>query len=214
MNAPPPPSPDLTAAGPAVSVPELIFIAILMLFFAVWGWRHGLDAVLIAGIFVLFGRFSADILAKPVASAVNIFTGVFKVLTGGQFSREALMAAIFGGDKAPPLLIDMTKPDDLILKWIGTILFAMIVYIGFKFAFKKAGGRDPLIERLFGFFGGGIVGYMCVTYVLDRHVTFPAAVLIQPSDVPQIAVDAPLFVVIVLVLVVFGVGRAKPAKKK
>lgn len=197
-----------------ISIPELIFIGILMLFFAAWGWRHGLDAVLIAGVFVLFGRFSADILAKPIASAVNIFVGMFKVLTGGQFSREALMAAIFGGDQAPKPLIDMANPNDLILKWIGTVIFVMIVYLGFKFARQRAGGRDPLLERVFGFLGGGIAGYMCVTFVLDRHVIFPLPVVIEPSDVPQIRVDAPLLVLIILVLIVFGVGRAKPAKKK
>jgi len=32
--------------------------------------------------------------------------------------------------------------------------------------------------------------------------------------VPQIRVDAPLLVLVILVLIVFGVGRAKPAKKK
>jgi hypothetical protein len=63
--------------------------------------------------------------------------------------------------------------------------------------------------------GGGALGYMCVTFVLDRHITFPQQIEIQQSTVPQITVDAPLLVAIVIVLIVFGIQRSKaPAKKK
>jgi hypothetical protein len=45
-------------------------------------------------------------------------------------------------------------------------------------------------------------------------VKFPQTVVVQPSGVPPVKVDASLLVVVVLVLIVFGYGRSRTAKKK
>ena len=46
---------------------ETVLIVILLLFFAAWGWRHGLDASIIAGLVVIFGAWAAPELAAPLA---------------------------------------------------------------------------------------------------------------------------------------------------
>ncbi len=197
-----------------ISLPELAVIALPVFFFGVWGWRHGLDAAIVAGLFVLFGRVSADTLAVPIASIVNMFAGLFALIAGGQFSRDAMLATIFGGPGAPPPLINVKDANDVILRWMGTAIFAMIAYIGFQYAVKKFGGKDPLFESVAGFFGAAAVGYLAVTFVVDRHVTFPQTVVVEPSTTPQVSIDAPWIVITILVLVVFGVSRAKAGQKK
>jgi hypothetical protein len=198
-----------------IQVPELYLIGALALFFAFWGWRHGLDAVILAGAFVLFGRVSVDTLAVPVGAIINMFYGIFELLTTGKFSGNNLFAVVGGDPNVVPLLIKVRDPNDAWMKVLGTTLFVMIAYIGFRFAVKRAGGKDTPIEQVFGLIGGAALGYMCLTFVIDRHIVFPQALVIQPSQTPQILLDAPLIVAIVVVLVVFGIQRSKaPAKKK
>jgi len=198
-----------------IQVPELYLIGALILFFAIWGWRHGLDAVILAGLFVLFGRMTVDTLAIPVGATINMFYGIFKLMTTGKFSGGNLFAVIGGDPNVVAPLIHVRDPNDVPVKLLGTVLFLMIAIIGFRFALKKAGGKDTPIEQVFGLVGGAALGYMCITFVVDRHITFPQALVIQPSEVPQISVDAPLLVAIVMVLIVFGIQRSKaPAKKK
>ncbi len=89
-----------------IQVPELYLIGALILFFAIWGWRHGLDAVILAGLFVLFGRMSVDTLAIPVGATINMFYGIFQLFATGKFSGGNLFAVI-GGDPnvVAPLIV-------------------------------------------------------------------------------------------------------------
>jgi hypothetical protein len=144
-----------------------------------------------------------------------MFYGIFRLTTTGKFSGGNLFAVIAGDPSVVPPLINVRDPNDVGVKLLGTALFLMIAYIGFRFALKRAGGKDTPIEQVFGLIGGAALGYLCITFVIDRHVAFPQALVIQPSTVPQISVDAPLLVAIVMVLIVFGIQRSKaPAKKK
>lgn len=198
-----------------IQVPELYVIGALISFFAIWGWRHGLDAVILAGLFVLFGRVSVDTLAVLVGAIVNMFYGIFTLLTTGKFSGNNLFAVIAGDPKVVAPLINVRDPDDVAVKVLGSALFVLIACLGFRFGLKKAGGKDKFLEQVFGLVGGGALGYMCLTFVIDRHIVFPQALVIQPSETPQILVDAPLLVAVVMVLIVFGIQRSKaPAKKK
>ena len=197
---------------PTIPIPELVFIGAIDLLFAYWGYRHGLDAIILAALFVLFARLSADTLAVPVASSANIFYGLFEIIAGGKFSRDAMLDIIFGGPNAPPPLIDVKDPNNIVLRLIGTTLFAMIAYVGFKFALQRAGGKDTPIEQIFGAVGGGILGYLCLTFVIERHFQFARGahtIVIEPSQTPPIEVNAPLIVALVVVLIVFGVQRGK-----
>ncbi|MBI5566534.1 MAG: hypothetical protein HY870_16660 [Chloroflexi bacterium] len=202
-------------ATPLIPVPELTLIGVLVFFFALWGWRHGLDAVILAGLFVLFGRISVDVLAVPVGATINMFYGIFELMRTGKFSGGALFAVIQADETVVKPLINVRDPNDAWVKLLGTVLFVMIAYIGFRVALKRAGGKDTRIEQAFGFVGGGALGYMCLTFAIDRHISFPQQIMIERSEVPQISVDAPLLVAIVMVLIVFGIQRSKaPAKKK
>ncbi len=198
----------------AVKVPELALIGFLVLFFAVWGWRHGLDAVILAGLFVLVGRVTVDTLAVPIAAIVNMFYGLFKLMTTGQFTGNNMFGVIRGDPNVVKPLLNLTDPNDAAMKILGTVLFILIAFLGFRLALAKAGGKDTPIEQIFGLIGGAALGYICITFVIDRHITFPQALLVQPSETPQISVDAPLLVVVVMVLIVFGIQRSKPAAKK
>ena len=202
-------------ATPLIQIPEYALLGVLVFFFAVWGWRHGLDAVILAGLFVLFGRITVDTLAIPTGAIINMFYGIFDLFRTGKFSAGNLFGVIQADPNVVKPLIDVRNPDDAALKLLGTVLFVMIAYIGFKFAVQKAGGKDTPIEQVFGFVGGGALGYLCLTFVIDRHIALPQQIVIEPSAVPQINVDAPLLVAVVIVLIVFGIQRSKaPAKKK
>ena len=59
---------------------ETVLIAILLLFFAAWGWRHGLDAAIIAGLIVIFGIWAAPQLAVPLGKIINAVYALFVLL--------------------------------------------------------------------------------------------------------------------------------------
>lgn len=211
----PPAAPPAQYLPNVVPVPELLLIGLLVVFFAAWGWRHGLDAVIIAGLIVVLGRMTADTLAIPVGAIINMFYGIFNLLTTGRFSGNNLFAVIAGDPNVVKPLINIRDASDPALVLMGTILFVLIAFAGFRIAQNRAGGRDSWIESVFGFIGGGLLGYLCVTYVIDRHMQFPQVIEVVATDIPQIKVDAPLLVAIIVVIIVFGIQRSKaPARKK
>ena len=214
MNAPPPPG-QVSAVSAPIQIPELTIILLLAVLFALWGYRHGLDAIIIAGLIVLFGRASIDILAKVLSVVINIFYGLFELFKTNKFNPTNLFSVLESkGDVVQPL-IDIQNPNDTTLILVGTLLFILIAYVAFKIAKQKAGGKDPFVEQVFGFLGGAALGYLIITYVISRHITFPQSVEITASSgVKQIDLNGPLLVVVVLVIIVFGIGRTRPAKKK
>ena len=197
-----------------LTVPEMVFIAIFVFFFATWGWRHGLDATIIAALFTIFGLWAAPQLAVPLAKLLNAIVGLFRLLPSGQFSMQN-WTAIINGEYAPiPSFVDVTNPNSAGMILVNVALLGMIAYIGFRYADKKAGRKDPFLESVFGFIGAAVVGYLIVTFVVTRIMQFPQEITIQPSEVPTISVDAFLLIALVLVLIVFGVQRSKPPAKK
>ncbi len=54
-----------------LSTTETVLIGLLLLFFALWGWRHGLDAAIIWGLFVIFAAWAAPQLAVPLGKIFN-----------------------------------------------------------------------------------------------------------------------------------------------
>ena len=100
------------------------------------------------------------------------------------------------------------------MELVTLALFGMITYIGFRYALKKAGGKDPIIASVFGALGAMVVGYIITRFVIDKVFVFPQTVDIAPSEFPPLSVNASLLVAVVLVLVVFGIQRSKPPAKK
>ena len=198
-----------------LTVPELLFIAIFVFFFATWGWRHGLDATIIAGLFTMFGVWAAPQLAIPLGKLINAVIGLFRLLPSGQFSMQNWTAMINAEYEAIPSPIDVNDVNSMAMVLLTVAILGMIVAIGFRYANKKAGRKDPFLESVFGFVGAAVVGYMIVTFVVMRIMSFPQDITIEESTIPTINVDALLLVGMVLVLIVFGVQRSKsPAKKK
>ena len=98
--------------------------------------------MILAGLFVLFGRISVDTLAVAASAIINMFYGIFDLLRTGQLGPDTLIGVIRANPDVVKPLINLSNPDDAGLKLVGTALFVMIAYIGFKFAVQKAGGKD------------------------------------------------------------------------
>lgn len=192
---------------------ETVLIVILLFFFAAWGWRHGLDAAIIAGLIVIFGAWAAPELAAPLGKIINLFYGFFMLLVRGQFSMQNLTAVMNAQSEVLQPPVNVQDPNSQSLLLFTILIFVMFAVIGFRYAAKKAGGKDPFIASVFGLLGAAVVGYIIVRFVLDRIFTFPQTVVIEESPIPTINVDAFLLIAVVLVLVVFGVQRSKPSKK-
>jgi hypothetical protein len=192
---------------------ETVLIVILLLFFAAWGWRHGLDAAIIAGLIVIFGAWAAPELAAPLGKIFNLFYGIFVLLVRGQFSIPNVTAVMNAQSDVLEAPVNVQDPTSQSMQLFMIVIFAMFAIIGFRYADKKAGGKDSFIASLFGLLGAAVVGYICIRFVLDRIFTFPQTVVIEESPFPTINIDAVLLVAVVLVLVVFGVQRSKPTKK-
>ncbi|HTP09138.1 MAG TPA: hypothetical protein VMP08_12860 [Anaerolineae bacterium] len=193
---------------------ETVLIAILLLFFAAWGWRHGLDAAIIAGLIVIFGIWAAPQLAAPLGKIINAFYAFFILIVRGQFSMENWTAAINAQSQLMTAPVDVQNAESQSMQLFTILIFAAFAIIGFRYATKKAGGKDPFIASVFGLLGAAVVGYMCIRFILDRIFTFPQTVVIEESPIPAINIDAFLLIAVVLVLVVFGVQRSKPPTKK
>ena len=194
---------------------ETVLVALILLFFALWGWRHGLDAAILWGLFVVLGAWLAPTLAPYLGMLINALVGMVLLITRGQFSMDnwtALIKAQYAAVAAP---INVQDPNSSSMQLLTLVIFGMITYIGFRYALKKAGGKDPFIASLFGALGAMVVGYIITRFVLDRIFSFPAVqtVEIAPSEFPPISINATLLVAMVLVLVVFGIQRSKPPAK-
>jgi len=184
-------------------IDELTFIAILSLPIVFWGYRHGLDAMIIAVVGVLAGMLVSDTLAGGVVGAVNTFYNFFNAfLTVGGSSLDALIVAWRTG---PGLL---NTPEQVQL--FGTIIFGLITYVSFRLAFRQAGGTSSFLEAAFGALGGAVTGYVIVNFVFSRHVVFPQSVQITESQaLPSVTLDANVIVLIALVIVVFAVTSSR-----
>jgi hypothetical protein len=193
---------------------ETVLIVVLLLFFAAWGWRHGLDASIIAGLIVIFGAWAAPELAVPLGKMINAVFGFVMLLARGQFSMDNLSAVINAQSEVLQPPIDVQDPASPSMQLFTILVFVMFAIIGFRYASKKAGGKDPFIASAFGLLGAAAVGYICIRFVLDRIFTFPQTVVIEESPIPTLNIDAFLLIAVVLVLVVFGVQRSKPPAKK
>jgi hypothetical protein len=193
---------------------ETVLIGILLLFFAAWGWRHGLDASIIAGLIVVFGAWAAPELTAPLGKIINGTLGLFQLFMSGQFSIDNLSAVVNAQSETIQSAVNVQDPNSSSMQLLTIILFAIFAIIGFRYANKKAGGKDPIIASFFGLLGAVVVGYVCIRFVLDRIFTYPQTVTIAPSDIPTINVNATVLVAVVLVLVVFGIQHSKPPAKK
>jgi hypothetical protein len=192
---------------------ETVLIVILLLFFAAWGWRHGLDAAIIAGLIVIFGAWAAPELAAPLGKIINLIYGFVMLLVRGQFSIPNVSAVMNAQSEVLQPPVNVQDPASPSMQLFTIVIFAMFAIIGFRYASKKAGGKDPFIASVFGLLGAAVVGYIIIRFVLDRIFTFPQTVVIEESPIPAINLDAFLLIAVVLVLVVFGVQRSKPTKK-
>lgn len=197
-----------------LTISELAVLLVLMFFFARWGWRHGIDAVVLSGLFILTADLLSDELAKLVANIINFGYAFVTLLGMGQFSTQNLSAVLNGTSDILKPLVNQNNPQDVGFVVTAILVFVVIAYFAFQYAEKKVGGKDPFLESLFGFLGGGVLGYICVTFVLERLVRFPQTLIVEASDVPRVRIDANVIVVVVLVLIVFGYGRSKASKKK
>lgn len=194
---------------------ETVLIVLLLLFFALWGWRHGLDAAIIWGLFVVFATWATPQLAVPVGKIFNAFIGMVRLLTSGQFSMDNWSAVINAQSQVVEAPVNVQDPSSSSMQITMLAIFGMITYFGFQYALKKAGKKDRMIESFFGALGAMVVGYMIIRFTLDRIFTFPQTVEIAPSEFPPISVNATLLLMIVLVLVVYGVlHSSKPPAKK
>lgn len=193
---------------------ETVLIGLLLLFFALWGWRHGLDAAIIWGLIVIFAAWAAPELATPVGKLINGVVGFVKLLVGGQFSMDNLSAVVNAQSQVVEAPVNVQDPNSSSMELVTLALFGMITYIGFRYALKKAGGKDPFIASLFGALAAMVVGYIITRFVIDRVFSFPQTVQIAASEIPPINVNASLLVAVVIVLIVFGVQRSKPPAKK
>lgn len=193
---------------------ETVLIGLLLLFFALWGWRHGLDAAIVWGLFVIFAVWAAPQLTGSLGKIVNAVIGLVRLLMSGQFSTENWLAVINAQSQIVEASVNVQDPNSSSMQLTTLAIFGVISYIGFQYALRKAGKKDPIIASFFGALGAMVVGYLIVRFVIDRLLTFPQTVEIAQSEVPPLNVNATLLVAVVLVLVVYGIQRSKPPAKK
>jgi len=198
---------------------ETVLVGLLLLFFALWGWRHGLDAAILWGLFVILAVWLAPVLTPFVGKLINGVVGGVQLLMSDQFSLGNLSAVINAQLPTLQSPVNVQDPASSSMQLVTLAIFGVITYFGFRYALKKAGGKDPIIASFFGALGAMVVGYIIIRFMLDRIFSFPQTqtVEIAPSEIPPISVNATLLLAMILVLVVYGVLRSpksKPPAKK
>jgi hypothetical protein len=191
----------MTVPNP-LQLDELAFILLLSMPIIFWGYRNGLDAVMIAVVGTLGGMIFADTLAGGITSGINTFWRIGRGIM--EFGSEGLSRS----GEIPPLI---ETPEQVRLA--GTIIFLLITFVAFRIAGKRAGGHSNIFEAIFGMIGGAVVGYIIVTFVIPRHLALPQRVEIVETQLPVINLDANVLVLIALVVIVFGVQGSKKKKK-
>ncbi len=184
-------------------IDSLLFIVLLSIPVISWGFRHGLDAVIILVLGVLAAMAIADTLAGGVVGAVNtIFNLINAILTAGFGSPE-----FFSTFQAGPGLFQSEEQIHL----LGTIIFLMIFWAASRIAVRQAGGTESFFESAFGGLGGAVTGYLVISFVIARHVQLPQQVIVNPpsDSLPDITLDAGVVVLIALVVIVFGVTSSR-----
>ncbi len=149
---------------------ETLLIGILLLFFAAWGWRHGLDASIIAGLIVIFGVWLAPQLAAPLGKIINALLGMFILVTHGEFSMEnwsAFMNAQYANAASP---IDVQNPDSTSMQVLTILIFTSIAVIGFRYAKKKSGRQRSLYRFPVWIAGGGRGGLYVYPVCARSHL--------------------------------------------
>jgi len=194
-----------------LTLEELSFILLLSVPIMIWGYRHGLDAAIIAVIGVLAGMAFADFLVGGTVAALNTFWRLFNAIVGGGFGSPEFFTMLSEG----PGLIETPQQIQL----LGSIVFLAMTYVGFRIAFKRAGGRSNIFEGIFGALGAAVVGYLIITFLLMRHVQLPQVVQISETTElpgfalaegqPDITLNANVVVLLALVIIVFGVQNSK-----
>ncbi|NTU62844.1 MAG: hypothetical protein HGB05_05440 [Chloroflexi bacterium] len=198
-----------------LSTTEMVLIVVLLLFFAAWGWRHGLDAAIIWLLFVIFAVWAAPELAAPLGKIVNAVIGIVRLLPSGQFSMDNWSAVINAQSQVVEAPVNVQDPNSSSMQVMILVIFGMITFIGFRYALNRAGSKDSFLASFFGALGAMVVGYIIARFTIDRMFTFPQTVEIAESEFPPINVNATLLLMIVLVLVVYGVlHSSKPPAKK
>jgi hypothetical protein len=190
-----------------ITIEELPLILLLSLPIILWGFRHGLDAILIAVIGSLAGMVVADTIAAAMVTFINTSWRLGKAVLAVGFEPIEKTAAQYR--EIEPLI---QTPEQI--KLLGTIVFAIIAFVAFRIAYKRAGGRKNILEGIFGAIGGLVMGYIVVTFILPRHFELPTSVQITATtQLPVFNVDANVAVLLALVVIVFGVQSARPKKK-
>ena len=185
---------------------QLTLVLLLSLPLIYWGFKHGLDAVIILAIALLIGIAFSDRIANAANTIVNTFWKMAKATVEVGFGTPEFFTR-FREEKP---LID--SPEGL--KWLGTVIFVLLGYAGVRIAVKRAGGRKSIFEGIFGALGGAVAGYFAVTFLLARHFPPPQVVeFIETQQLPVFNVDATVIVLLVLVIIVFGVQSSRTAKK-
>lgn len=193
--------------GERLQMEELTLVLLLALPFIYWGFKHGLDAVVIAAIALLIGIVFADRIADTLTTVVNTFWKLGRATLEVGFGTPEFFTRFREGDP----LIDSPEA----LHWLGTAIFATLGWLGTRIAVKRAGGRKSILEGIFGALGGAVAGYFAVTFVLGRHFPPPQVVeFIETQQLPVFNVDATVIVLLVLVIIVFGVQRSSKPQKK
>lgn len=198
-----------------LNITETMLIGLLLLFFALWGWRHGLDAAILWGLFVVFATWAAPQLAAPLGTVFNAFVGFVQLLLSGQFSMDNWMAVMNAQSQVMEAPVNVQDPGSSSMQIATLVIFGLITFVGFRFAMGKAGGKDPLLASFFGAVCALVIGYLISRFVLDRLFIFPQTVQIAPSEYPPLDINATVLLLIVLVLIVYGVMHSPrpPAKK-
>jgi len=189
-----------------VRVEELVLIILLSAPIIIWGFRHGLDAVIIAVIGALAGMALADTLASGTVTIVNSTWKMMNAFIDPGFGDPEF----FNKMRTGPGLIE--TPEHVILA--GTIVFMAIAYVSFRIAFKRAGGRKNILEGVFGALGAAVTGYLIANFLITRHVRLPLIVEVtETTPLPSFSLDANVVVLIALVIVVFAVQSTRGKKK-
>jgi hypothetical protein len=127
------------------------------------------------------------------------------------FSPEKVFAVL---SKQPKLITV-----DLHRKLLGTVLFALLVLVGFLIGRKRSAKAKPgrFTTRVLAMLVGAVNGYLIVYFLFPRHITSSKTIIEVPTapitNLLQIQLTIPILIT-VLVLITFGVlgsrqGRAK-----
>lgn len=194
------------------NVSEVVMLGVMLLVFAVIGFRRGVNRELLMIVGVVISMLMSEKVAGTLKGTINQFYKLGRMMLMGGLANPA--AAWEKAQNTPPLV-----STDMHLKLLGIVVFVGMVLFFYWWGQNRFPPPATWPLRALGLLAGAINGFLIVYYMFPILFPGPQTVITLPNaQVRNALVDsqsiARVVAFFVIILIAFGLHSASGASKK